>query len=500
MASFIELLTKRFSENANKPAVLHKGDVSTYAQLESKARSVAALLQSKGLRKGDRVILYTPDKPAFLINHLGVILSGGVSLPLNFAFTSDEMRYFINDSGAKYLFASGEQAEVIEGIRNECPSLEAIIDPRESIEKIPAGKFRKIDVYPRDNCFILYSSGTTGTPKGVVHTHENLAASLLSLKQCWRFTENDILLNVLPLFHIHGLSFASHLSLISGATMMIEDQFHPVKTLDKIGEATVFMAVPTIYYALLRRPEFNERAKTWRRTRLFTCGSAPIRTEVLTELEDILGTNLINRYGMTESHVITSIPLDGPFIQGSVGSPLNGVELKLVTKNGESIHADAVGGKQCGVVGEVRIKSQNLFDHYWKNPDATERNFDADGFFSTGDLGRLDDNGFLTLVGRKKDLIITGGYNVYPPVVERVINGFEQVAESAVIGLPSDKKGEEVAVAVVPNGDLNLGELRKYCQKQLVNYQTPTRFEIVDELPRNTMGKILKRVLKDKFS
>ena len=496
MKSFIELLQHQFDQNADRPAIIYHHDILTFAQLYDRAKGVGALLQDRGLKPGDRVILYTPDKFSFLIIHLGIILSGGVSLPLNFNFTKDEMLFFINDSGARFVFASGGQAALIDQTKDSCPDLREIINPAEAIVKSGSKRFKETSLKAEDNCFMLYSSGTTGRPKGIVHTHQNLAESLLALQKAWRFVPDDVLLNTLPLFHIHGLSFAAHLSLISGSSMILEDKFHPLKTMEQIGDATVFMAVPTIYYAFLKRPEFKKKAKEWKRTRLFTCGSAPIRPEVLPELEAILNAPLINRYGMTESHVITSLPLDGPFPQGSVGLPLEGVEMKLVTEKGRTLSAE----RGCETAGEVKIKSKNLFGHYWNNPESTASAFDQDGFFSTGDLGHIDELGFLTLVGRKKDLIITGGYNVYPPVIERVLNRFPKVKESAVIGFPDQMRGEQVVAMVVADSHLDLCELKKHCQASLVNYQVPTRFELVDELPRNTMGKILKRVLKDRLT
>ncbi len=500
MASFAELLQDQFSRSPDKPAIIHNGEILTFAQLEKSAKSVGALLQDKGLEKGDRVILYTPDKFPFLINHLGIILAGGVSLPLNSDFTKDEMSYFLNDSGARFVFASGEQALLVNQIKGSCPELSEIIDPDESIKSGDAKRFAEPNLQATDHCFMLYSSGTTGRPKGAVHTHQNLAASLLDLKECWQFVAEDILLNVLPLFHIHGLSFATHLSLISGASMILEDRFHPLKTLDRIRDATVFMAVPPIYYAVLRREEFRKKARTWKKTRLFTCGSAPIRPEVLPELEEILDTHLINRYGMTESHVVTSLPLSGPFPQGSVGLPMKGLEMKLVGKDGNMISVTSSQKDDDKDVGEVRIRGENLFSHYWNKPDATADAFDEEGYFCTGDLGYRDEYGFLTLVGREKDLIITNGFNVYPPVVERVINGFEQVRESAVIGIPDEMRGERVAAVLVTDGPLDTDQLKKFCQERLANYQVPTRFELIDELPRNTMGKVLKRLLRDKFA
>lgn len=500
MAGFVELLRHQFDQNADRPAIIYHDDILTFAQLENRAKGVGALLQDKGLEKGDRVIFYAPDKLPFLIIHLGIILSGGVSLPLNFSFTKDEMLFFLSDSGARFVFASGDQAALIDKIKDSCSDLREVINPAEAIAKRGSKHFKEPSIRAEDNCFMLYSSGTTGRPKAVVHTHQNLAASLLDLKTCWRFVPEDILLNVLPLFHIHGLSFATHLSLISGASMILEDRFHPLRTMEKIRDATVFMAVPTIYYVFLRRPEFKKKAEEWNKTRLFTCGSAPIRPEVLPELEAILNAQLINRYGMTESHVITSLPLNGPFPQGSVGLPLDGIEMKLVAEDGRTLSAGTARKDDHKAVGEVKIRSKNLFSHYWNNPAATASAFDQEGFFSTGDLGYLDELGFLTLVGREKDLIITDGYNVYPTVVERVLNSFAQVKESAVIGVPDKRRGEKVVAIVVPDGHPHTSELKKHCQVSLANYQVPTRFELVDELPRNAMGKILKRALRDKLA
>ena len=516
LKSFIQLLQQQFQESSERPAIIYRNQVFTFGQLADRVETTAAFLREKGLKKGDVVILYTPEKLPFLFIHLGIILCGGISLPLNPNFTADEMEYFINDSGARFVFASGEQTGVIDSIKNNCPGLETVFEtdinqkflrgpgaPRRGepiksfFKKRPPGRRRQIK--PEDYCFMLYSSGTTGRPKGVVHTHANTAASLLALQKCWKFSPQDVLLNVLPLYHIHGLSFASHLSLISGSAMMVEDGFHPLKTMQKIKEATVFMGVPTFYYAFLNRKEFKEKAKEWRRTRLFTCGSAPIRADVLGEIEAIIGKPLINRYGMTESHVITSLPLDRPVKQGSVGLPLQGIEIKI-EKSEPRTNTDK-HGQSSVPVGEVLVKSPNLFHHYWRKPGATKDAFDETGFFRTGDLGYFDEEGYLFLVGRARDLIITSGFNVYPPVVERVINEFPGIKESAVIGIPDLLKGEKVMAVIVvqPGRSVEISELKKHCREKLVNYQCPVYFEIVQELPRNTIGKILKRELKEKF-
>jgi acyl-CoA synthetase (AMP-forming)/AMP-acid ligase II len=548
MKGFIELLNHQFRENSCRPAIIYQDRVFSYAEVEERAEAIGGFLREKGLKPGDIVILYTPEKLSFLLIHLGIIFCGGVSLLLNPNFTSEEMIYFLNDSGARFIFASGQQASIIEKIKTKCPGLKSVFDPttalnekllqgrlkneggkgrrvegekirtskvrlKASIPCVPANSYELYNIRDSDafaagtvhlkkpsvgpkgligppchGAFMLYSSGTTGQPKGVMHTHANTGASLLALQKCWKFSPGDVLLNVLPLFHIHGLSFAAHLSLISGSSMIIEDRFHPLKTMEKIKDATVFMGVPTYYYSFLNRREFREKAKEWRRTRLFTCGSAPIRAEVLDEIENIIGKPLINRYGMTESHVITSLPLAGPYKRGSVGLPLEGLEVKIGKPGREE-------------AGEVMVRGQNLFDHYWKKTEATQSAFDGDGFFKTGDLGYFDEDGYLFLKGRKSDLIISSGFNVYPAVVERVINEFPGVKESAVIGIPDAVKGEKVMAVIVPEvwGKVAIDELKKHCREKLVNYQCPVAFEIVEELPRNTMGKVLKRELKEKF-
>jgi malonyl-CoA/methylmalonyl-CoA synthetase len=298
-----------------------------------------------------------------------------------------------------------------------------------------------------------------------------------------------VTVNVLPLFHIHGLSFASHLSLLTGGCMVMEESFHPRRTLEVVGKGTVFMAVPTFYYAFLERPEFADAARGWGHVRLFTCGSAPIRPEVLPGLDATLGKPLINRYGMTEGHVITSLPLDGPWPQGSVGRPLAGIELRVARDDGSPAPP--------GEAGSVLLRGPNLFREYWRNPEATREAFSS-GWFNTGDLGCLEDDGVLTLVGRKNDLIITSAFNVYPQVVERVLNACPGVRESAVLGVPDDRRGERVA-AVVVRDDPALDErrLRSHCADRLVDYQRPAMFVFVDALPRNALGKVLRRKLRD---
>jgi malonyl-CoA/methylmalonyl-CoA synthetase len=485
---FLDELRATAAERAGRPALTHREHTYSFGEIERRAERCAGWLQQLGVGPGDRVVVAAAEKLPFLAAHLGAVYAGAVSLPLNPRFTRDELRYFLSDSAARVAVVGPEIRPVVDGLRPELPELGAVADADQAWEA-PEGTYREPAVGADDPCLILYSSGTTGRPKGVVHTHANLAASLHALRDCWRLTPDDVTFNVLPLFHIHGLSFATHLSLLTGGHMIMSDAFHPRRTLDDVGKGTVFMAVPTFYYAFLDRPEFAEAARGWKGVRLFTCGSAPIRPEVLPGLEAVLGRPVINRYGMTEGHVLTSLPLDGPWPQGSVGLPLDGVELSVDREDGTPAGP--------GEVGSVRVRGPNLFREYWRNPEATRAAF-ASGWFDTGDLGMRDANGFLTLVGRKHDLIITSGFNVYPQVVERVINECPGVKESAVLGVPDDRRGERV-VAVVVKEDPTLDErrLKAHCGEHLVDYQRPASIVFADALPRNAMGKVLRRELRD---
>ncbi len=488
---FLAGLRATFARQANRPALVvgSQGVTLTFGDLDALACRGAARLQAEGVAVGDCVALVTAEKPLFLAAYLGVLYSGAVALPLNPRFTRDELGYFLADSGAVVAVVGGAQGPIVESLRSELPGLRVIIPDTEAAAP-PASAQSYRDPAPAADapCLLLYSSGTTGEPKGVVHTHANLASSLRALQECWRITPDDVVVNVLPLFHIHGLSFATHLSLFAGACLRIEETFHPRRTLEAVGRGTVFMAIPSFYYAFLDRPEFPLAARQWGNVRLFTCGSAPIRPDVLPGLQATLGRPVINRYGMTEGHVITSLPLDGPWPQGSVGLPLAGVEL--------GVHDDDGAPAAIGEVGTVVLRGPNLFREYWRRPDATRAAF-AGGWFDTGDLGTLDAGGYLTLCGRKHDLIITNGFNVYPPVVERVLNACPGVRECAVLGRPDPRRGERV-VAVVVRDDPTLDErtVRGFCAERLVDYQRPHEVWFVADLPRNAMGKVLRRELR----
>jgi malonyl-CoA/methylmalonyl-CoA synthetase len=488
---FLDELLSTFARQGARRALVYRGRTITYGELDALTERCAAWLHGLGVRPGDRVALSSADKLAFLVAHLGTLRAGGVSLPLNPRLTPDELRYFLADSGALVAVMGEGHRSVVASLRADLPELRSVVADDAALQA-PATTFRPMRLAAEDPCFLFFSSGTTGWPKGIVHTHANVASALGALRDCWRVGPDDIVVNVLPLFHVHGLCFATHVPLLAGACQLAEDTIQLPHTLEVIGRGTIFMAVPTIYYRFLEQADFRAAARTWKDLRLFTCGSAPIRTDVLSELEGILSRPVINRYGMTEAHVISSLPLDGPWPRGSVGTTLTGIEVRITRDDGQPTAA--------GEVGSVALRGPNLFRDYWRRPDDTRAAF-ASGWFETGDLGSRDADGFLTLVGRKNDLIITNGYNVYPQVVERVVNACPGVSESAVVGVPDRHRGERV-VAVVVRADAALDEhrLRTFWEERLVDYQRPREIVFVDALPRNAMGKVLRRELRERIS
>lgn len=478
---FLNDLRTTFAARAGHTAVEWRGRAYSYSDLEHRAIAAAALLRERGMERGERVAVWTADRFAFLVAHLGVLFGGGVSLPLNHKFTREEMRHFLADSGAAVVVGDPDHLPLLNELRPALPDLRNIV----TADEIATAPYRSASHVPTasdDPCLILYSSGTTGRPKGVVHTSSNLGASLRALRDCWRVTPDDAVLHVLPFFHIHGLSFAAQMTLLAGGRLHLEDGFSADRFLAAAERSTVVMAVPTIYYRLLDHSGFRAAARGLSGVRLFTCGSAPIRAEVLPVLEEILNRPIINRYGMTEAHVIASLPLDGPWPWGSVGLPLAGVEVRVVDAAGKVLPA--------GEVGAVVVRGENLFREYWRNPEATAKAF-AGGWFDTGDLGSFGANGFLTLAGRSTDLIITSGYNVYPQVVERAVNECPGVRESAVFGVADSLRGEVVAAAVVRSDPaLDENGLQTFLATRLVDYQRPRVFVFVEQLPRNAMGKV----------
>jgi malonyl-CoA/methylmalonyl-CoA synthetase len=460
-----ELLAGGFPADRSKPCfLLSDGRVISYAALEAGAAQAAGHLLAQGVRPGDRVALQAEKSPEAVMVYLGTLKAGAVYLPLNSAYTAAEVDYFVKDAEPA-AFISDPAAFVAEAKR---------VKPLEQAVARDAS----------DLGSIIYTSGTTGRSKGAMLSHGNLAANALALHQIWGFTPDDVLLHALPIFHVHGLFVAMHCAFLSGAPMVWLPKFTEPEVLEGLKRATVMMGVPTFYTRLLANRGFTRAAA--QHMRLFISGSAPLLPSTFQEFEDRTGMRILERYGMSEAVIITSNPLAGERIAGSVGYPLPGVELR-------------VAGGETGV---IQIRGPSVFSGYWRNPEKTAEEFTADGWFITGDVGRQDPDGRVWISGRAKDLIISGGYNVYPKEVELVLDEMPGVVESAVIGAPHPDFGEGVVAVVIAEQGVRGDEaaLIAEARRQLAAYKAPKRVVFVDELPRNTMGKVQKNLLRERYA
>lgn len=410
---------------------------------------------------GDRVALQAEKSIEGVMLYLGALKAGAVFLPLNSAYTQNEVQYFLRDAEPRVFVTDPK----------------AFLAQSQSASPLEAAVARGAD----DLASIIYTSGTTGRSKGAMLSHGNLAANAVALHRAWGFTPDDVLLHALPVFHVHGLFVALHCAFLSGCTMMWMPKFVDADVLSGLARATVMMGVPTFYTRLLANKGFTREAAG--NVRLFISGSAPLLPTTFAEFEARTGQRILERYGMSEAVIITSNPLEGERIAGSVGYPLPGVELRIG------------GGEETGV---IEIKGPSVFSAYWRMPEKTAEEFTKDGFFITGDVGRQDADGRVWISGRAKDLIISGGYNVYPKEIELVLDEMPGVIESAVIGLPHRDFGEGVAAVVIGSGDE--AEMIAACREKLAAFKTPKRIVFVDELPRNAMGKVQKNVLRERYA
>ncbi|WP_068878114.1 MULTISPECIES: AMP-binding protein [unclassified Phenylobacterium] len=456
-----DLLATRFPADRSRPCfLLSDGGAISYGALEAGAARVAGRLVAEGVQPGDRVALQAEKSAEVIMIYLGVLKAGAVFLPLNSAYTPSEVDYFLQDAEPK-VFVTDPPAWVAEA---------AVFAPLE--DSVP----RAAD----DLASLIYTSGTTGRSKGAMLSHGNLAENALALHAAWGFTADDVLLHALPIFHVHGLFVALHSALLSGCPMVWLPKFADAEVLAGLDRATVMMGVPTFYTRLLANPAFTGAKAEG--VRLFVSGSAPLLPSTFAEFEARTGQRILERYGMSEAVIITTNPLHGERIAGSVGYPLPGVELRIG------------GGEETGV---IQIRGPSVFSGYWRMPEKTAEEFTADGFFITGDVGRRDPDGRVWISGRAKDLIISGGYNVYPKEVELVLDELPGVVESAVIGVPHRDFGEGVVAVVMGEGDeaAMIAEARG----QLAAYKTPKRIVFVSELPRNAMGKVQKNLLRERY-
>ena len=456
-----DLLASRFPTDRSRPCfLLTDGSEISYGALEAAAGRLAAAMIAQGVVPGDRVALQAEKSVEAVEIYLATLMAGAVFLPLNAAYTASEIEYFLTDAEPR-IFIQDAQAFVAEA--DGLAPLAAPV-PRDAA----------------DLASIIYTSGTTGRSKGAMLSHGNLAANALALHAAWGFTPDDVLLHALPIFHVHGLFVALHCAFLSGAPMVWLPKYDDAQVVAGLARSTVMMGVPTFYTRLLANPAFTRDAAA--HMRLFVCGSAPLLESTFAEFEARTGQRILERYGMSEAVIITSNPLDGDRVPGSVGFPLPGVALRIG------------GGEETGV---IEIKGPSVFGGYWRNPQKTAEEFTPDGWFITGDVGRLDADGRVWISGRAKDLIISGGYNVYPKEVELVIDECPGIAESAVIGVPHPDFGEAVCAVVI--GQSDEASVLARIRGKLAGFKLPKRIFFVDELPRNAMGKVQKNLLRQKY-
>lgn len=465
-------------------------DISFAAMRETVER-LAGALTALGVAPGDRVAAQVEKSPEAIALYLATLQVGGIFLPLNTAYTGGEIDYFIGDASPRLFVCDPAQAGAHAHRAGDALAVETLgakgdgslmeraaqAAPRE--DRHPSG--------PDDRAAILYTSGTTGRSKGAVLTHRNLASNTEALLAEWRFTADDRLIHALPIFHTHGLFVAANMAVVAGATMIFLTKFDAEEAIDLMERATVLMGVPTFYTRLLKSPRLSR--ETTAKMRLFVSGSAPLLAEDHRAFTDRTGHAILERYGMTETCMIASNPYEGDRIAGAVGMALPGIAIRITDR-------ESGAPLPQGEIGLIEVKGPNVFEGYWNMPEKTAAEFRADGYFITGDLGMIGADGYLRIVGRDKDLVISGGYNVYPKEVEEAIDALPGVLESAVIGLPHPDLGEAVTAVVVPKGEIDEATIRAALEGQLARFKQPKRVIVVDALPRNVMGKVQKAELR----
>ena len=474
------------------------GCVYSWNDLERASAMLANLLQSLKLPAGARVAVQVEKSVEAMLLYLATLRAGYVFLPLNTAYQSAEIEYFIADAEPSVVVCSGKNFGWVSKIAFKAGTKHVFTlneDRTGSLLERAAHHGDRHEVAPSgtdDLAAILYTSGTTGRSKGAMLTHGNLLSNALVLKDYWGWKKGDVLIHALPIFHVHGLFVALHGALINGSKMIWLSKFDPRRVIQMMREATVFMGVPTLYVRMLAEPGLTREAT--RTMRLFVAGSAPLLLETFNEWKERTGQPILERYGMSETVMLSSNPYDekqGERRGGTVGFPLPGVGLRVADDEGTAL--------PCGEIGAIQVKGPNVFKGYWRMPDKTKEEFTADGWFKTGDVGKIDERGYVHIVGRSKDLIISGGYNVYPAEIEGYINELPGVAESALVGVPHPDFGE-VGVAVViarPGASVDAETVIAQLKSRLANFKIPKRCFIVGELPRNAMGKVQKNLLRE---
>ena len=474
------------------------GERCSYAELLARSGRLARVLTDLGVKPGDRVAAQVEKSVTALVLYLATLRAGGVFLPLNTAYTPAELEYFLTDAEPTLFVCDPAKHATLGPAAARAGARVATLDAQGggSLADAAAGAsddFATVTRRGDDLAAILYTSGTTGRSKGAMLTHDNLVSNALTLCETWRFTADDVLIPALPIYHTHGLFVATNCVLFAGASMIFQPKFDPDAVFGAMPRATALMGVPTFYTRLLQDRRLTREATA--HMRLFVSGSAPLLADTHRDWQARTGHAILERYGMTETNMNTSNPYDGDRVPGTVGFPLPGVSLRIADPETGRVLAQ-------GEIGVIEVKGPNVFKGYWRMPEKTAAEFRPDGFFITGDLGKVDERGYVHIVGRGKDLIITGGFNVYPKEVEAEIDSLPGVAESAVIGLPHPDFGEGVTAVVVPKkgAELDEAEILAALGERLAKFKQPKRVIVVAELPRNAMGKVQKNVLRERFA
>jgi malonyl-CoA/methylmalonyl-CoA synthetase len=478
----------------NRPLMrLVDGATWTYADVVSLSGRLAGFLQSMGVQSGDRVAVQVDKSVEAIALYLATVRAGAVFLPLNNAYTRAEVGYFLEDAEPRVFVCSSHRATEFGDIEAQLVTLDG--DGGGSLMRnaqMHPVEFENIERGPQDLAAILYTSGTTGLSKGAMLSHDNLFSNSNTLVDYWQFTADDVLLHALPIFHTHGLFVATNVIMIAGGSMIFLARFNLDQMIEHLADATTLMGVPTFYTRLLADDRFNRDLVA--HMRLFISGSAPMLAETHVEFEERTGHRILERYGMTETNMNTSNPYLGERRAGSVGFPLPGVEVKIT---------DAETGAElaAGETGMIEVRGPNVFLGYWRKPEKTALELRDVGFFSSGDLGKYDVDGCFHILGRAKDLIISGGYTIYPKQIETEIDACEGVLESAVFGIAHPDLGEAVAAAVVPieGAELDGEQLIKALEPVLARFKLPRKILIIEELPRNAMGKVQKNQLRENY-
>lgn len=501
-ANFYLSLQKGIQSAHTKPCIDGPDFPSlSYKALDEQSAQAAMLLKSLGIKAGARVLVQTPKTPIGVAFYLACLSVGAIYVPLNIAYTVEELDYFIADTEPDLFVCDPDKREALEGLfaKHKIPSILEIGSSGQGnlldqLAEFPT-QHNVVQVDADDVAVILYTSGTTGKPKGAMLSHGNLESNAKTLFNIWGWQNNDVLIHALPIFHIHGLFVALHLSLLGGTSMLFLSRFDADQIIQLIPQATALMGVPTFYTRLLQQEALNP--ELCKNMRLFVSGSAPLLEETFNDFAERSGLQILERYGMSETGMLMSNPLnkeDGQRVPGTVGFALPELNYRVCDDDGKALAP--------GSIGTLQVKGPNVFNGYWRNPGKTKQEF-SDGYFITGDLVNEGSDGRISIVGRNKDLIITGGYNVYPKEIELVIDEIQSIAESAVIGVNHPDFGEAV-VAVVVKSDVNqtIDEqaLIASLKTQLASYKAPKKIMVIEELPRNTMGKVQKNLLREHYN